>query len=118
MGTKKTKRQKTYNKKKFLSSKSIHSMSAMHTKIYDDGIAIIRISDCHNSIKIWNNINKPGEIKELIRKIDVMVKLASDFKTELISRQRDMYFSNVIDKVESKHNEPINPETKQTYGNE
>lgn len=43
---------KTYNDKIFIAPDSINSMSAIHCKIYEDGKAIIRLSDCHNSIRL------------------------------------------------------------------
>lgn len=51
-----------FNKKAFVAPESINSMSAVHTKILTDGIAVIRISDCHGSIRWHNDMNKKEEV--------------------------------------------------------
>jgi len=79
----KKKRHVTYNRKAFLSPNSIKSMSAMHTKIYDDGTAIIRMSDCYNSIKIWNDLNDPQEVKDMLEKIDNITILLQEFRKQV-----------------------------------
>jgi hypothetical protein len=61
-------------------------MSAIHTKIYKDGTAIIRISDCHNSIKIWNNTGDKEEVKEFVDKINTMINSLNDFRNEILGR--------------------------------
>ena len=59
----------TYNKKKFLAPDSASSMAAYHTKIYDDGIAVLRISDCNHTIKIWNDFTIPEQVLEMHKKM-------------------------------------------------
>lgn len=83
---KKSKKHVTYNKKMFLSAKSIRSMAAVHTKIMEDGIAILRISDCNQSIRIWNNLNEKIEVEEMIVKVSNLMAVLSEFGEEL--RQR------------------------------
>ena len=46
----------TYNKKAFLAPNSINSMAAIFTKIHKDGTAVIRISDCHNSVLGYTSV--------------------------------------------------------------
>lgn len=58
----------TYNKKTFIAPDSVSSMSAIHCKIQDDR-AIVRLSDCHGSIKWHNDINDPAEVSEMINKL-------------------------------------------------
>lgn len=76
----------TYNVKEFLASDSIRSMSAVHTKIYKDGTAIVRISDCHNSIKIWNDLNDREEVVEMAEKVTQLIEVLSQFEKEIITR--------------------------------
>lgn len=85
----------TYNKKEFLAPNCIKSMSAIHSKIYPDGIAIIRISDCHNSIKIWNNIGDKEEVKEFVEKINTMINSLNHFRNEVIDRHGIHHFFSV-----------------------
>lgn len=81
----------TYNNKQFLAPGSITSMSAIHTKIYSDGIAIIRISDCHNSIKVWNDLNNLNEVEEMLNKIDTLSSMLKDFRAEVAVKLPDIY---------------------------
>jgi hypothetical protein len=80
------------NTKKFLAKDSINSMSAIHCKIVSDNIsdkrAVIRISDCHNSIKLHNDLNKPEEVQEFIEKINVMRKELKYMKNAVIMLSR------------------------------
>ena len=76
----------TYNVKSFLAPKCIKSMSAVHTKIYSDGTAIVRISDCHQSIKIWNNLNDRHEVLEMAEKLTQLIDVLSQFEKEIITR--------------------------------
>jgi hypothetical protein len=78
-----TKKHVTYNKKMFLCANSIRSMAAIHTKIKDDGIAILRISDCNNSIRIWNNLNNKIEVEEMIVKVSNLMAVLNEFGEEL-----------------------------------
>lgn len=74
---------KIYNKKSFLSPNSIYSMSAIHTKIYEDGIAGIRLSDCQQTIKIWNDMNDGSQVVEMLEKIDNIQIVLEEFKNEI-----------------------------------
>ena len=84
----------TYNEKAFLAPKSILSMAAIHTKIKPEGIAILRISDCNQSIRIWNDFNtKEGKI-EMIVKLDMLINQLTHFKAEVLSRcTEDVFIS-------------------------
>lgn len=85
MGKKKNKLKKhvTYNKKVFVAPESINSMSAIHTKIYEDGTAIIRISDCNGSIRWHNNLNNQQEVAEMICKLTNAMQVIQEFKNEV-----------------------------------
>lgn len=85
----------TYNQKEFLAPDCIKSMSAIHTKIYPDGTGIIRISDCHNSIKIWNNTGDKKEVKEFVDKINTIINSLNDFRNELMGRHGIEHFFSV-----------------------
>lgn len=76
-----------YNKKHFLAPSSIDSMSAIHCKVKDNR-AIIRISDCNNSIRLHNDITNALELQEMIEKITVLKKELTKFKDYLILVQR------------------------------
>lgn len=69
MSKKKNKVHVTYNRKIFLAPDSLLSMAAIHTKIKPCGEAQIRISDCNNTVKLWNNLNDPKQVKEFLLKI-------------------------------------------------
>lgn len=73
----------TYNKKAFLAPASINSMAAIFTKIHKDGTAIIRISDCHNSIKLWNDLNDEKQVHELLQKANMLISMIVDFRDEV-----------------------------------
>ena len=68
-----------YNKKAFLLPDSILSMSSYHAKIDNDGIAKLTIHDCRSSIQLWNNLNNPEEVQEMINKLRVLGKAALGF---------------------------------------
>jgi Ca2+-binding EF-hand superfamily protein len=70
-----------YNDKTFLAPESINSMSAIHCKIYEDGKGIIRISDCHNSIRLWNFVNTQEGAKEMLEKIYMLKRELIAFET-------------------------------------
>lgn len=72
-----------YNKKAFLAPDSIRSMAAIHTKIKHCGEASIVISDCRNSIKLWNDLNHPEEVQEMLLKIINLRSVLDDFADEL-----------------------------------
>lgn len=74
---------KEYNKKSFLAPESINSMAAIFTKIHEDGIAVIRISDCHNSIKIWNDLNDQKQVYEMLQKVNVLIAKLMEFREEV-----------------------------------
>jgi len=68
----------TYNKKTFIAPDSVSSMSAIHCKI-QEGRAIVRLSDCHGSIKLHNAIDSPEEKNEMIIKLASLINQLSDF---------------------------------------
>lgn len=73
----------TYNKKAFLAPASINSMAAIFTKIHKDGTAVIRISDCHNSIKLWNDLNDEFQVHEMLQKAHILITMITDFRDEV-----------------------------------
>ena len=73
----------TYNRKIFLAPDSILSMAAIHTKIKQCGEVQIRISDCNQTIKLWNDLNDPEQVKEFILKI-------TNIQTELESLKQEV----------------------------
>ena len=84
MGKEKKKRQHVpWNSKEFIAKASINSMSAIHTKILEDGIAVVRLSDCHGSIKWHNDMNDKKEIIEFMEKIDTVVAHLTKFREEI-----------------------------------
>ena len=90
MAKSKNKKQKkshvTYNQKSFLAPNSIMSMAAIHTKIIPNGTAIIRISDCNQTITLWNDFNtKEGKI-EIVEKVDMLINQLEHFRVELLQR--------------------------------
>lgn len=85
--TKKDPVHQTYNRKAFLAPESILSMAAIHIKVKPDGDAVIRISDCNRTIRIWNNLNTKEGKNEIIQKLDVLISELSDFR-------RDMHIRN------------------------
>ena len=97
----------TYNQKAFLAPGSILSMAAIHTKIKDDGIAILRISDCNQSVRIWNDFNTNEGKLEMIEKVDMLLEKLSQFKTEIICRCPKNIFAAVkiydVEFEEAKH---------------
>ena len=76
----------TYNQKKFLAPESIRSMAAVHAKILSDGTAILRVSDCNTSVRIWNDFNNKEEIKEMLLKVESLRDALYDFQEEIKSR--------------------------------
>lgn len=76
----------TYNSKKFLAPESITSMAAIHCKIKKCGEITIRISDCNNSIKLWNKLENKSEISEFLQKMDSLLKEIQNLKDELKER--------------------------------
>lgn len=73
----------TYNFKGFLAPNSIRSMAAIHSKIKASGEASVRISDCNNSVKIWNNLNDKEEVEEMLLKINMLIIHLRDFAEEI-----------------------------------
>lgn len=73
----------TYNKKTFLAPESILSMAAIHTKIRDDGTAILRISDCNTSVRIWNDFNDENQKQEMLLKVKTLISSLQNFETEI-----------------------------------
>ncbi len=86
---KKSKQHASYNQKSFLAPNSINSMAAMFTKIYKTGIAIIRVSDCNRTIKIWNDLNSKDEVHEMLGKIDTMISMLQSFREQV--KIKDQY---------------------------
>lgn len=83
---KKSKTHSTYNQKSFLAPNSILSMAAIHTKIKDNGEAIIRISDCNNCVRIWNDFNNENEKIEMLEKLTMLIDQLSIFRHEVLQR--------------------------------
>jgi hypothetical protein len=73
--------EKEYNEKKFLAADSIYSHASFHATICPELYAIFRIHDCNNGIKIWNNLNNPEEVQEMIGKMRVLGTAALSFAT-------------------------------------
>jgi hypothetical protein len=82
MAKKKSKRKLhvTYNKKEFLAPESILSMAVIHTKIKNCGEAQIRISDCNQTIKLWNDMNDKKQVEEMLTKISNLKKNLTEFE--------------------------------------
>lgn len=79
----------TYNKKEFVCKSSINSMSAIHTKILEDGIAVVRMSDCHGSIKWHNNMNDQKEVDEFLEKLDTSIAHLKEFRKEIYLKKKN-----------------------------
>lgn len=91
----------TYNQKKFLAPESIRSMAAVHAKILSDGTAILRVSDCNTSVRIWNDFNSKEGKLEMIEKLDVLIEQLFEFKKEVISRcHKNIFTPTEIQEVE------------------
>jgi len=76
-------------------------MAAIHTKIKPDGTAIVRISDCNQCVRIWNDLNTTEGKLELIEKIDMINNQLNHFKAELISRcEKEVLFHVDVKQVE------------------
>lgn len=97
----------TYNQKAFLAPKSILSMAAIHAKIKDDGIAILRISDCNNSVRIWNDFNTDEGKLEMLQKITSLISNLNNFQLEIRGRCSSAFFDEI--KANEKYSK---------YGNE
>lgn len=89
MSVKSVKTHVTYNQKEFISKNSINSMSAIHTKILEDGIAVVRMSDCHGSIKWHNNMNEQKEVDEMLEKLDTAITHLQSFRKEIYIKKRN-----------------------------
>lgn len=74
---------RNYNKKIFLAPNSVDSMSAIHCKIYDDGKAIARLSDCHGSIRWHNQLTDPEQRKEFLEKLGNTITELESFKKHI-----------------------------------
>jgi len=73
---------KSYNKKGFLAPDSIRSCANYHAKILPDLTATFRIHDCNTGVRIWNDLNNPEEVKEMIdklRSLGISALLFADF---------------------------------------
>lgn len=78
----------TYNKKVFIAPDSINSMSAIHTKLYKDGTAIARLSDCNGSIRWHNNMNDQAEVQEMLTKLTNSIDVLTEFRDHLIIKSK------------------------------
>lgn len=73
-----------FQQKEFLCKDSMYSSSMIHTKLYPDGRAMVRISDCNGSIRLWNPfINDPIGQKEMFEKIDTLINHLTNYKQQL-----------------------------------
>lgn len=79
----KQKQHVVFNKKVFLAPDSLLSMAVIHTKIKPCGEAQIRISDCNNTIKIWNNLNSKKEVNEMLQKTDTLIEMLQGFRKQV-----------------------------------
>ena len=70
---------KQYNKKGFLDTDSIRSCASYHAKILPDLRAIFRIHDCNTGVRIWNDLNNPEEVTEMIGKLRILGTSALSF---------------------------------------
>ena len=76
-----------FNQKRFLAPNSLLSMEVIHTKIKPSGEAQIRISDCNNTIKIWNDLNDKKEVEEMILKTENLINHLQEFRNELLIKK-------------------------------
>ena len=81
-----------YNQKTFLAPDSINSMAAIHCKIKNDGIAKVTISDCNNSMRIWNDFNTNQGKDEMIQKLDTLIEKLWAFRYEVQSRNHNKIY--------------------------
>lgn len=73
---------KRKNKKK---SKTLH-LTFNKKEFLADGTAILRVSDCNTSVRIWNDFNNKEEVKEMLLKVVNLRALLWDFEQEIKSR--------------------------------
>lgn len=59
-------------------------MAVVFTKIYKTGIAIIRISDCNKTIKLWNDLNDKKQVSEMLEKIDNLQQALVALRAEVV----------------------------------
>lgn len=73
-----------YNKKQFLCEDGIRSSSMIHAKLYENGKAQVRVSDCNKTIVLWNEFsNNPTQQAEMFEKLDVLIENLTAFKEHL-----------------------------------
>lgn len=65
-------------------------MAVIHTKIKPCGEAQIRISDCNNTIKIWNDLNDKKQIVEMLEKIDNLIEPLTQFREEVRIKNQNL----------------------------
>lgn len=70
-------------RKVFLAPNSMNSMAAIFTKLRKDGTAIVRISDCNKTIRLWNNVNTLEGVAEMNEKLDTLIDSLTSYKAEL-----------------------------------
>lgn len=79
------------NKKIFLLPHSITSMAAAHAKIYSDKKEyVLRVSDCHNSIKLWGKTDTEEGLNEGIEKLENLISTAAELKQVLIGKKKQL----------------------------
>jgi ABC-type transporter Mla subunit MlaD len=79
------------NKKIFLAPTSIKSMAAAHAKIYSDKKEyVLRISDCHNTIKLWGKTDNEEDLIEGIEKLENLTSLAAELKQVLEGKLKQL----------------------------
>ena len=83
------------NKKIFLLPNSITSMAAAHAKIYEDKKEyVLRVSDCHNSIKLWGKTDTEQAINEGIEKLENLINVAAELKQVLKGKEKQLKANN------------------------
>lgn len=68
-----------YNQKEFLAKNSIRSCASFHAKILPDLRAIFRVHDCNGGVRIWNDLNSPEEVREMVNKMRMLGTAALSF---------------------------------------
>lgn len=70
-------------------------MAAAHAKIYQDKKEyVLRISDCHNSIKLWGKTDTEEGINEGIEKLENLISIAAELKQVLEGKLKQIKANN------------------------
>lgn len=70
-------------------------MAAAHAKIYSDKKKyVLRISDCHNSIKLWGKTDTEEGINEGIKKLENLISIAAELKQVLGGKLKQIKADN------------------------